>query len=195
MRITKLLFLTLFLPLMLIACQGEDNEPEVVPTLANADVDSDSSARATLTPLPTHTPFPTLPGRGTLPPSWTPSPTGTSVPPTPTETQPPTDPPRFTPESCEGFAPDFQNSVENFTLGESPVIAWREVEAAALYRIIIFDEQERTLLTEFTEEEFFNVPAPVFTQAGRYGWQIEPLDSIGIQICPSRGEVLRAQEP
>jgi hypothetical protein len=92
------------------------------------------------------------------------------------------------PESCATFGPITANSDSEFQFGESPSIEWGDVPEASLYRLFIVDDQDNIIHEKLVEDNFYLVPAEVFPSSGRYGWEVEPLDSLGIQICFGRGE-------
>ena len=195
----RLWILLTLLMLIVVACGGDNSntpESQSQPTLAVDEdtTDSQQSDAPTRTPLPTQVPQATAPPVVTLPPTWTPQPTNTAIQATLTPTEGPTSAPIRTLQACDGFGPDFANSDTEFVLGESPTISWTSVEGAELYRILIFDELQVEVLRDFTEETSRSINPDVFYIAGRYGWQIEPLDAIGVQICPGRGEALRVTE-
>jgi hypothetical protein len=142
--------------------------------------------------------------RPTLPPTWTPTFTVTPIEPvsTPTESlPPPPPPPAQIREECGTFAPDLGQSTERIRLGERPTLYWTPVAGAALYRLYIFDENnlelsinERTPLYQWIgEETFHTVPEDVFQLPIRYGWEAQPLDAAGIQICVGRGHLINAR--
>lgn len=191
---------------------GGDNDPTVTPPPA-ADEDGaqavpapseippgDSPVQPTPTvtqdALPTPTPF----VRATLPPSFTPTPdllpTATATPLTeisPTEAVA-NDAPVPTPRpECATFLPDFENSTQRFDFGTTATIAWTAVENAQLYRVIIFDEQGFEVHTRLVEQTLYEIPADALPFPGIYGWSVEPLDSVGIQMCIGVGDAIQAQ--
>jgi len=191
-RVWPILLLTL---LLLAACGGNgDSDSEggdgdtVPPTEVPAGEDATPTREAQVEVTPTTR------GRPTLPPTWTPTPSpsatvtlGATVPVATlaVETIPP---------SCTGFGPDLQASDREFTIGESPTIVWTAVEGAGLYRVFVFDEASQQLFLELTEDTQLSINPDVFTVPGRYGWTVEPLDEVGIQMCFGRGEMLIARE-
>lgn len=185
---TKLLVFvgTLSLAGVLAACGGRQAEPlpTAFPTLSD---------QAVIESTPTSEPTPTTSSvRPTLPPSWTPT-----IAPTPTPTSTPTLPPTVDVQPispvCSTFGPDFANSVREFNLGESPTVSWIAVEGARLYRLMLFNAQQIEILTTLVDGTSYTFDPESFPASGRYGWDVEPLDQFGIQICIRRGDTLLAR--
>lgn len=195
--------------LLLVACGGggddtpESTQPAEEPPTATIVPETGVQEEP---PAATNTPEPPQSGPPTLPPSWTPTteatPTELIVTSTP---QPQADQPDTTnsdaqfggaatprPE-CAEFIPDFASITSTFDVGVAPTVAWTGVANAALYRVFIFDELEFELHTALVEETSYVVPADVFLQPGFYIWQVEPLDSLGIQMCIGIGDVLTVE--
>lgn len=192
-RFMPLLLLTLVM--VLAACASGSEEPaatEAPPAEATPEVEAE-----TATPEPTPTLTPTF-VRPTLQPTWTPTPmnTPTLLPEevAATEASAPTVPPPATIDpACGTFGPDRAVMDTEFLLGESPTIAWTPVEGAALYRVLIYDQNGFQVHSELVEETSVDVNPDVFTVAGPYGWDVEPLDGFGIQMCIGRGDMLLAR--
>jgi len=134
---------------------------------------------------PTPTPF----VRATLPPTWTPVILPTATPtvfqPTPNATETAL---MLTPTltACFGFGEDPQLSPSTFTLGQAVVVHWLPVQGAINYRITVLTPGDnRTLFTTITPTLQQEIPADIFTVDGGYFWQIAPIDSAGVQLCPA----------
>jgi hypothetical protein len=168
------------------------------------------------TEVPSATPL----NRPTLPPSWTPAqswtPTKTPTPtitPTPTDTYTPsktftvtqtytasnTPTPNATnaflqssplPDVCKTFGADPEKNKRDFTFGVSPTAYWTPVDSAAAYLVRLFDANRVTVLTQTTTETSFTFDANLFDMTMNYVWEVAPLDSDGVQICPTRGALL-----
>lgn len=194
-RLPLLALSFLLLSIAMAACQG--NAPAATqpqPTALPAQTEPTSG------PTQTATAMPTTRARPTLPPSWTPTATAT-VSPLPGDVQPTATGPTPTPVKvdgaspvCTNFAPDIATITREFRVGESPSIAWTAVEGAALYRVVVQNEREEIIHERLVTETFYAIPAEVFLSAGRFGWLVEPLDQIGVQMCLGRGEAFTARE-
>jgi len=192
----------LFLVMILAACgSSNDDETPVLPTRFEGDqVTTEAIDNPSQTPtieIPTATSAPII--RPTLPPTWTPTSAPTE---TPTQVRSPTSTPFIPPpstgndpnqsESCLNYRVDFEASTEEFRLGTSPTIAWTPVDGVGLYRVYVIDEFENQLFFELTTETTLQIPAETFTELGTYGWSVEPLDPVGIQMCTARGSEFTA---
>lgn len=171
---------------ILAACGGGQAEPlpTAFPTLSDQSI-----IESTPTPEPTPT---TSSGRPTLPPSWTPT-IAPTLTPTFTPTLPPTSGVQPVSSACGVFGPDFANSTREFNVGDSPTIAWTAVEGARLYRLILINAQQVELFTTLVEGTSYTFDPETFVVAGRYGWDVEPLDQFGIQMCIRRGDIMIAR--
>jgi ABC-type Fe3+-hydroxamate transport system substrate-binding protein len=183
----------IFSALVIAACNGTQESATAVPTSDATAEAVDVTDEATSTPLPT---FP--PSRPTLPPSWTPlaESASTDVPALGAPTQAVVAPPLTVEGSnpaCTTFGADPATNTTEFFLGESPRIAWTVVDGARLYRLFVFDAEQTRIHEQLVEEPFYEIPAEVFQREGRYGWEVEPLDGLGIQMCLARGEELVAR--
>lgn len=159
--------------------------------------------------------------RATLPPSWTPvislTPSITpsaSITLTPSKTNTPTDTPTITPSltftptptprltdialaqqpllpACVNFGADPERTSSTFIFGDAPIVYWTPVDAAAVYQIRLVDENQTTLKTDTTTDTQYTFDVKYFEDGGIYGWDVIPLDQDGVQMCPSRGGLLR----
>jgi hypothetical protein len=182
--------------IILSACGGDDNSQPALPTqitLPELTPSQEILTNAEPQQAPSNTPQPLQ--RPTLPPTFTPTLSPSATPQiltnTPQASQPnntqPSSQLNALPESCTTFGPITANSDNEFQFGESPSIEWGDVLEASLYRLFIVDDQDNIIHEKLVEDNFYLVPAEVFSAPGRYGWEVEPLDSLGIQICFGRG--------
>ncbi|GAB4510455.1 MAG: hypothetical protein OHK0046_07320 [Anaerolineae bacterium] len=188
------LFIMIILGLLLAACGGSDGNNDLPTTIAPV---AESTTEETTQPEESQpaeaTATPTRAGRATLPPSWTPEPSETPLPPTATNTAIPTLEIIDAPPACNGFGPNTLETDETIQLGNSARVAWRPVEGARLYRIVVIDPQGNTILEELTDQTSYTISPNVFLAAVRYGWEVRPLDNVGIQMCPGRGGLLNVR--
>ncbi|MBC7871290.1 MAG: hypothetical protein H7Y09_10665 [Chitinophagaceae bacterium] len=183
----------IFAILFIAACDGAQEAATIVPTSESTMQPASVTDEATSTELPT-----LPPARPTLPASWTPVPTMavTDVPAGSAPTQAVVAPPLTVEGSnpaCSTFGPDPATNTTEFFLEESPRVGWTAVDGARLYRLFVFDAEQTRIHERLVEETFYDIPAEVFSLAGRYGWEVEPLDGLGIQMCLARGEEIRAR--
>ena len=188
------------LVIVLAACGG-GNDATDLPQLPTSAADAQNTADASevqVEDVPTDANVPTSDAppintrvaRPTLPPTFTPTIVPTLTPtvvPTATNTL---EAPNAVSDACSSFGPDFALITRAFNVGQSPVIAWTAVDGATVYRIYVYDENRSQVTIDplFTEEINFTLPPDLFTRAGRYSWDVEPLDAAGIQMCLGRGE-------
>lgn len=202
MRLRRMLSFGVLLAVLVVigACSdngGDDAVEETAPTDAPptatnlpAEQEVDGS---TTTPVP---PTPTPLRRMTLPPSWTPTQAPSNTPtytPTLTSTPEPTQlirPPDTPRPACANFRVNFDQSTREFELGEAPTVSWQSIEGAELYRLYVFDQREFERHMQLVEGSSYTIPADVFNQEGVYGWTVEPLDNVGIQMCTEAGSEL-----
>ncbi len=186
-----IIFIVFLLPMILVACDSGNSEDVVLPTR----VQSDEEPSVDTSPVPesgvTAEPIATERPSRSLPPSWTPTlaPTLTETPePTPTR-EGGADAVPTIPPGCATFRPDASNSVTEFTLGESPVVSWIAADGAQNYRVRVTTEVGFELTTDapIVSDTSIALDSELFTESGRYGWTVEPLDSNGIQMCIGLG--------
>jgi len=194
--------------LMMAACR-QQAAPEITPTPTLA-VEASTSVptttaieRATLpptwTPALSYTPSITVTPSITLTPSRTPSLTLTPSPtltftvtytPSPNATdfallsQP------LTPE-CANFGLDTTTTSSQFKLGAPATVGWTSVSTAAIYIVRLYDANQVTLVTDKTTDTTYTFSAAQIPTVETYAWTVAPLDGDGVQICPSRGGLLR----
>ncbi len=193
--------LILILTVLLAACGGNGDGDDTVPTLIQLNggdvVEEDptsveaSAEGEEAPPMATETQRPFE--RPTLPPSWTPEPTNTPLPTRVPNTPVPTLEILNPPQECGLFGPDTLESDETIRLGESPLAAWRPIDSARLYRLVVLDSAGNQVYDVLTDRTVHRIPADTFVSAVRYGWEVMPLDNVGIQICPSRGARLNVR--
>ncbi|XWX05081.1 hypothetical protein VZO05_05885 [Aggregatilineales bacterium SYSU G02658] len=189
--------LMLMLAAIVSACSGGG---EALPTLVPVEV-TPPTAEATATeavpvePTPTSTP---VRARPTLPPTFTPTPTPTEEP-LPTRAFPTATPfiSAATPDpNCALFTVNFEASTTQFTVGESPRIAWNGIPGAELYRIIIRTENERVVTDQiYIAETSYQLPPNLFTAGVAYGWEVYPINARSDQMCFSIGSILIPTAP
>ncbi len=196
--------ISLIFVVVLAAC-GEDSPPQqalptaiVIPGEPSQEPNTDDPTPTQEIDSPTRQPG----SRPTLPPTWTPEPSNTPIP--PSETPIPdlnaisVEPAPTIPSGCTGFGADTLESQEEITLGQTARIAWRSVDGAGAYWIVIYDASNDNVDMEFLPvifEDFisntaYTIPAEVFRAPVRYGWEVRPLDAVGIQMCQGRGEMI-----
>jgi hypothetical protein len=191
---TSTLIAVLCVALFLAACGQSEPEREL-PTLIPLDEATEGTIQQ-LTPTPpaaTATPR----TRPTLPPSWTPTPQSSPTPQPSTATPAPPIPEAqidAISEACSVFGPDVANSDDRITVGESPTVAWTPVEGATLYRLYVFDEAGNQLHLWIGAETAYTISADILTREIRYGWEVQPLDAAGIQMCHGRGGLINARD-
>ncbi|MFW5691948.1 MAG: hypothetical protein ACOCX3_01210 [Chloroflexota bacterium] len=216
MRPIHILMVLLFsvVVITVTACGGDEETPveptRFVPTVEDTapvtpETEAGEEAASSTPDLPTATP--TTIERRPLPPTWTstpellPTPTLTDEASraTPTEDQdagvvsPPVEASTER-EECAAFSVDFEQSTREFMLGTAPTIAWTAVPNTGLYRVTVFNEAEEEVHTQLVETTTYTIPFDVFRLPGPYGWNVEPLDLIGVQMCTSRGDVMFARD-
>jgi hypothetical protein len=185
------LIVILLVGVLINAACGSGSEATLSPTPAQAEVTAE--AQSDFTSTPTAESPPTFSLRApTLPASWT-----------PTGTQTPTETPTLTPSpepvvvatanpACEPFRVDFEITQREINLGETLTVGWTPVEGAGLYRVFVYDItlQDLRLKEELLESNAlaYTFAQDVFPRAGRYGWEVQPLDTVGIQMCLGVGE-------
>jgi len=204
----KLVFFAFICLFAVTACSDSGSDREI-PTIVPDAQDTTQPQSEDPTPTQENLTPTERPARPTLPPTWTPTlppteapPTETPVPQVDSQAAQPADESEFgfigdAPE-CEGFGPDTSLTTEEFRVGESPVVAWRSVPTASVYWLLILDvvsnpENPRLMHEEYITETSFAIPADVFTQPNRYGWEVRPLDQVGVQMCQGRGGLLIAR--
>ncbi len=128
----------------------------------------------------TYTASLTYTASNTFTPSWTPTPNATNI---ALQNQP------LAPE-CKAFGPDPLKNPRNFTVTTAPAVSWTPVSTAAAYLVRLYDNNHTTLLTQTTTETSMTFPADLFTISTSYAWEVAPVDSDGIQLCPARGALL-----
>jgi hypothetical protein len=188
----KSLMIVILLAAMLVtAACGSGSEATPAPTQTQIEATAEVQADSTSTPTAGMTPTISLLAP-TLPASWTP--TGTQ---TPTETPTPTPSPApvvvaTANPACEPFRVDFEITQREINLGETLTVGWTPVEGAGLYRVFVYDItlQDLRLKEELLDSNFlaYTFAQDVFPRAGRYGWEVQPLDAVGIQMCLGVGE-------
>lgn len=203
MNKSKILLIFICLSLMLVACGGDgddatdlpelptrastlsQDQPQVEATTVEQSVD-DSAVTEVVPPTATRAAQRTLPP--TFTPTLAPTETLTSTP-QPTATQPEVqiDAP---PEACATFGPDLALSTSEVNLGQPVTLAWTPVSGATLYRIVIIEDDGTPLFLDppYVAETSFTIPAENFTEGGRFAWDVEPLDAVGVQMCLGRGD-------
>lgn len=187
------LFSLLLVSHVLAGCDQKNGTPEL-PTLAlevtpPSPTQENVNVQVGSTPTSTERPR----ERATLPPTWTPTDLPATSTPTSTNTLVPTIEIVNPPAVCNEFGPNTLNLDEQFTLGTSPTISWRAVEGAELYWVVIFDNRLNPIHEHYTADLTYDIPHEVFIAAQTYGWEVRPLDSFGIQMCPSAGGALYAR--
>lgn len=192
MRNYGLVVLVFCMGLLLAAC---DTEEQALPTLRPLPTE-DISTPEPVTEAPTDTPIP----RPTLPPTWTPTPTETPETAVDEQGQTLATPPAVEPvvpavntisPACDAFLPDLAASSSTFIVGTSPIIAWTPVEGAAMYWIVLSDQNGLVVKDDiFIAETTYTFAADLFTAGNRYGWSVRPLNAAGIQMCYERGSEL-----
>lgn len=186
--------IVLLLVMILAACGSSNDDGDETPALptrfevATATVEATEAPveEASSEPVASNTPLP----RPTLPPTWTPeaeaTATITQLPPTATAFIPSGDTTSQS-EACLNYRVDFDVATREFRLGSSPTIAWTPVEGVGLYRIYVIDEFENQIYFDLVTETTVVIPAETFTYVGLFGWSVEPLDTVGVQMCTARG--------
>ncbi|MEQ8673342.1 MAG: hypothetical protein RLP44_02750 [Aggregatilineales bacterium] len=178
--------------LMVAACNGGGGNDEDIQLPTRVDANSadggqqEDSPESGVTPTaPPESPS----GRPTLPPSWTPT-TAPTLTLTSTPTVAPTQAVVTTLEACGTFRIDRERSTSEFRLGESPTVAWTNVDGASFYRIRLFDsiQSEISLDPLSSTETSLVINYEFFTVAGRFGWTVEPIGADGVQMCTGMGE-------
>ena len=195
MRIYQITVLSLCLMLALVACDSGGDAEDTLPTRGQVDEEnSDTVDDEAVDPTPTAESLESQSsGPPTLPPSWTPEPTNTLIPqPTRFETMPP---PTVRP-ACQEFRIDREQSSDEITLGENPILAWTQVPGAGSYRVRLFDESGVPITDDppIAVENVYTLSGEYFTMPGRYGWEVQPLDAAGIQMCTGLGDLLIISE-
>lgn len=187
----------LLLVMILAACgSSNDDETPALPTRFEGESVTTEPVDASETPAETQPPVATSAPivRPTLPPTWTPEPEPTETPtqpPAPTATSfvpaPVTGNDPNQSEACLNYRVDFEAVTREFRLGSSPTIAWTPVDGVGLYRVYVIDEFENQIFFDLITETSIQIPAETFSVIGTYGWSVEPLDPVGIQMCTARG--------
>ncbi len=190
----KMKFIAFLLVIITVAVACSPAAEETLPTLAPEAlaspqppaVDTPVESSSTATPaLPAATPT-----RFELPPTWTPTFTHTPSPtPTFTPSPEPVLPPTL-PATCDTFAVDRERSSRTFNVGTSPLVAWTEAEGTLYYRLTVYNDIGMPIFEELVTETQYALPADLFEEGRRYGWQVHPVDQAGIQMCYNRGAEL-----
>lgn len=164
---------------LLTACAPAPTPAVVPPTLPPAVPVTPATAAPTPTPL----------SRATLPPTWTPVIVPTATPtifqPTPNATETAL---MLTPTltACFGFGEDPEQSPTSFPFGQPVTVYWLPVQGAANYRVTVLSPvDDRILFTTETPTLQQELPADIFTADSGYFWQVAPIDSSGLQLCPA----------
>ena len=188
--------------IFLAACAQEQPAPidtpsptEIIPT---ETVTVEPSATATLA------------ARSTLPPEWTvapptdasaantvdsdntansaaEAPTMTAAPPLELQAPVPND---TLDAACESFGPDSDRNVRTYRAGEDATVYWYPVMGAEFYSITLTDETGEAVVTNYTSETGYVFSADLFEDGGLYGWEAYPVNSVGQQMCLTRGAEL-----
>lgn len=173
----------MFLALVMSACDNSA-APEL-PTL----FPTDTPAPVVPTEVPSITFTPTALRQQSLPPTWTftPEPSNTPEPPTPTEIVATIE--GLSP-ACEAFGPDRAQNRRDFPLGTAPQVYWLPVAGAASYQVSLFNEFGAEIHTAYVAETTYTFPAELFEAGKAYGWEVYPRDDRAIQMCYGRGDEL-----
>lgn len=184
------------LSILLVACAQQQTPPGELP--------SPTVPESTPTEALTATPTATIAPRSTLPPEWTVAPptdeaggdteNDPSAPPTLTA-EPPVDlqspiPASALDEACDSFGPDLDRSQRTYRPGENATVYWYPVEGAEFYSVTLTDESGEAVITGYTEETGYVFEADLFAEGGFYGWEAYPINSVGQQMCLTRGAEL-----
>lgn len=196
-KLTRVIGVMVIMVLALTACASDDEGelPTLMPDMAQEEEAPPTEAPSEPDAIPTATEQPRT--RPTLPPTWTPTPLPSM---TPTPLPPPTQDPANAGSqseilaSCGEFGPVSGGEEISIRVGETPEIVWRAVPEAGLYRLYIFDETGFMIHQWIGEETTYTPRADLFTTPSLYGWEVEPLDPQGIQICPGRGGLINARQ-
>jgi hypothetical protein len=197
------------LMMLLAGCQGGgSSSPTAIPAGADSQdstlLDSESMGQED---VEQSTPVPSV--RQPLPPTWTPTPRADDVGGLTSENsaqgQPtvavasgvraewtPVFEPTYVPE-CTNFIA-LEPQTRDLLLRDGATVAWSPMTGTALYRFVLFDEEERPVLRELLYGTSFEIAPGIFPRGGIYGWSVEALDSLGFPMCPPRGDYFIVEE-
>jgi hypothetical protein len=196
--------LILVFMIVLTACSPSAEE-QVLPTLIVTDalVEGDVEVTAEVIDV-----TPTEIRRATLPPTWTPTPDpdapeeaaagnpqiggeGLAIIETgATEPAPMLQAPPTPLEVCFNFGEDREQNPRYYVPGQAATVVWTPVQGAQYYSIMLVNEAGESLLVEYVDGTQYTFGPELLTDRGLYGWEAYPVDSIGQQMCLSRGAQL-----
>ncbi len=175
----------LVIGLVLAACAPE---AQVVPTLL--------PATEAPTEVPTDAPTAAPIERPTLPPEWTAAPQATDTPiptitpnvlPTVSQIQAilPTEIP-----GCENFGVDLARTKRSYMRGDDVAVFWSMIDGAEFYKVMLLNDQAEEIFVDYVNADGYIFTADKFEPGKLYGWQVHPINPLGVQMCVTQGAEL-----